>query len=163
MQKEFTKADLKDGMVVEHRDGDRAIILDGRAIGTGFLELNCLTDDLMYDLDSENDIVKVFKSKKCDNKRNLFNDKNLELIWERTETKRMTTEEMRQKLEELTGEKIEHEPSKVEMIGTCYEFCGKQDCSSNCILYRIGACTFKNYSDEQLKQCYEKVMEDGNN
>lgn len=33
--------------------------------------------------------------------------RNLELIWERTETKKMTIEEMRQKLEELTGEEIE--------------------------------------------------------
>lgn len=32
---------------------------------------------------------------------------NLELIWERKEPKKMTVEEMRQKLEELTGEEIE--------------------------------------------------------
>ncbi len=160
MKKEFTKSDLKDGMIVEHRDGDRAIILDGRAIGDGFLELNYLTDDLMCDFDSENDIVKVFKSKKCDNKRNLFNDENLELIWEREEVKRMTVEEMRQKLEELTGEKIEYEPSKVEMIGMCYEFCKTQNCS-DCVLSHYGGCCFKNYPDEKLKQCYEKVMEDG--
>lgn len=30
-----------------------------------------------------------------------------EIIWERKEPKKMTVEEMRQKLEELTGEKIE--------------------------------------------------------
>ena len=34
-------------------------------------------------------------------------DVNLELIWERKEPKKMTVEEMRQKLEELTGEEIE--------------------------------------------------------
>ena len=69
---------------------------------------------------------------------------------------------MRQKLEELTGEKIEVEPSRNEMVGTCYEFCKKKDCSSNCILYRIGSCSFKNYSDEKLKECYENVIADGN-
>lgn len=37
----------------------------------------------------------------------VFIKSNLELIWERTETKKMTIEEMRQKLEELTGEEIE--------------------------------------------------------
>lgn len=72
----------------------------------------------------------------------------------------MTTEEMRQKLEELTGEKIEYEPSKVEMIGMCYEFCKTQNCS-DCVLSHYGGCCFKNYPDEKLKQCYEKVMEDG--
>lgn len=164
MQKEFTKADLEDGMVVEHRDGDRAIILDGRAIGTGFLELNCLTDDLMYDLDSENDIVKVFKSKKCDNKRNLFNDKNLELIWERTETKHMTAEEMRQKLEELTGEKIEIEPSRGEMMARLYQYCDEcSNCYTKCSIKRECRTkgNFFNYDTEDLKQCYEKVEEDG--
>lgn len=34
-------------------------------------------------------------------------NRNLELIWERKEPKKMTVEEMRQKLEELTGEEIE--------------------------------------------------------
>lgn len=37
----------------------------------------------------------------------IMHDDNLELIWERTETKKMTVEEMKQKLEELTGEQIE--------------------------------------------------------
>ena len=36
-----------------------------------------------------------------------MHDDNLELIWERKEQKKMTVEEMRQKLEELTGEEIE--------------------------------------------------------
>lgn len=37
----------------------------------------------------------------------VFIKSNLELIWERKEPKKMTVEEMRQKLEELTGEEIE--------------------------------------------------------
>lgn len=37
----------------------------------------------------------------------VFIKSNLELIWERTESKKMTVEEMRKKLEELTGEEIE--------------------------------------------------------
>lgn len=73
----------------------------------------------------------------------------------------MTAEAMRQKLEELTGEKIEVEPSREEMISACYEFCNKRKCLSTCALRDSGTCTFRNYSDEQLKECYEKVMKDG--
>ena len=39
--------------------------------------------------------------------RSHMDEENLELIWERKEPKKMTVEEMRQKLEELTGEEIE--------------------------------------------------------
>ena len=55
------------------------------------------------------DIVKVYRiipeSPECIEK--VFIKSNLELIWERTESKKMTIEEMRKKLEELTGERIE--------------------------------------------------------
>ena len=162
MQKEFTKADLKDGMVVEYKNGKRRLVVADMLIGEGgYLTLNPYSEELKNNRFDEHTIVKTYKIREAATFNRILDDENLELIWERTETKRMTTEEMRQKLEELTGEKIEHEPSKGEMMGTCYEFCKKQDCSSNCILYRIGSCAFKNYTDEQLKQCYEKVMEDG--
>lgn len=36
-----------------------------------------------------------------------MHDDNLELIWERKKLKKMTVEEMREKLEELIGEEIE--------------------------------------------------------
>lgn len=164
MQKEFTKADLKDGMVVECQNGFRRLVVGDMLIGqNGWLDLGEFNYDLRcsgYDFESLH-IVKVYETKCPRSFGALLDDDNLELIWQRTETKHMTVEEIRQKLEELTGEKIEVEPSKGEMMGTCYEFCKKQDCSSNCILYRIGSCAFKNYTDEQLKQCYEKVMEDG--
>lgn len=94
------------------------------------------------------------------NLEGLLEDCNLEIIWDRKETKRMTAEAMRQKLEELTGEKIEVEPSREEMIGACYEFCNKRKCLSTCALRDSGTCTFRNYSDEQLKECYEKAMKD---
>ena len=35
MQKEFTKADLKDGMVVEQRDGSMYLVLAGKAVRKG--------------------------------------------------------------------------------------------------------------------------------
>ena len=67
------------------------------------------TDDLKWKGYTGGDIVKVYritpKSLGCI--EDVFIKNNLELIWERTEPKKMTVEEMREKLEELTGEEIE--------------------------------------------------------
>lgn len=162
MKEEFTKADLKDGMVVEYKDGKRRLVVADMLIGKdGFLTLNSYSEELKNNSFDEHTIVKTYKIREAATFNCVLDDVNLELIWKRTETKRMTTEEMRKKLEELTGEKIEVEPSKEEMIGTRYEFCRRQDCSISCVLYKSGNCCFKNYSDEIIKQCYEKVMEDG--
>ncbi len=110
MQKEFTKADLKDGMVVEQRDGDMYLVLAGMVVGKG--EYNSIvgyTDGLKWAGYKGGDIVKVYRitpgSLGCI--EDVFIKSNLELIWERKESKKMTVEEMRQKLEELTGEEIE--------------------------------------------------------
>lgn len=110
MNKEFTKADLKDGMVVEQRDGGMYLVLAGTAVGKG--EHNSIvgyTDDLKWAGYKGGDIVKVYRitpgSLRCI--EDVFIKNNLELIWERKEPKKMTVEEMRQKLEELTGEEIE--------------------------------------------------------
>lgn len=110
MQKEFTKADLKDGMVVEQRDGGMYIVLAGTTVGKG--EYNSIvgyTDGLKWAGYKGGDIVKVYRitpgSLGCI--EDVFIKSNLELIWERKEPKKMTIEEMREKLEELTGEEIE--------------------------------------------------------
>lgn len=110
MQKEFTKADLKDGMVVEQRDGGMYLVLAGTAVGKG--EHNSIvgyTDGLKWAGYKGGDVVKVYRitpgSLRCI--EDVFIKNNLELIWERTELKKMTVEEMRKKLEELTGEEIE--------------------------------------------------------
>lgn len=110
MNKEFTKADLRDGMVVEQRDGGMYLVLAGTAVGKG--EHNSIvgyTDGLKWAGYKGGDIVKVYRitpgSLGCI--EDVFIKNNLELIWERTETKKMTVEEMREKLEELTGEEIE--------------------------------------------------------
>ena len=110
MNKEFTKADLRDGMVVEQRDGGMYLVLAGTAVGKG--EHNSIvgyTDDLKWAGYKGGDIVKVYRitpgSLGC--VEHVFIKCNLELIWERKEPKKMTVEEMRKKLEELTGEEIE--------------------------------------------------------
>ena len=110
MNKEFTKADLRDGMVVEQRDGGMYLVLAGTAVGKG--EHNSIvgyTDGLKWAGYKGGDVVKVYRitpgSLGCI--EDVFIKSNLELIWERTESKKMTVEEMKQKLEELTGEEIE--------------------------------------------------------
>lgn len=135
MMDKFTKADLKDGMVVEYSNGKRRLVLNDHLIGKdGYYELNKYMQDMKDKASSERDIMRVFKIGIITTLDRIFHIENLELIWERKETKRMTVEEMKAKLEELAGEKIEVEPTREEMIGMCYEFCKKQYCSINCIL-----------------------------
>ena len=108
MQKEFTKADLKDGMVVKHRNGDKRMVISEALIGeNGYADQNCFREDLTHRYFKDLDIVGVYAIQEYNNFADMLSDYNLELIWERKEPKKMTVEEMRQKLEELTGEKIE--------------------------------------------------------
>lgn len=107
MQKEFTKADLKSGMVVEYRDGDRRLVIDKYLIGkNAYYELSAYNENLEEGYPRLT-IMKVFKIRQRAILERILDDDNLELIWERKEPKKMTVEEMRQKLEELTGEEIE--------------------------------------------------------
>ena len=110
MNKEFTKADLKDGMVVEQRDGDMYLVLAGMVVRKrGYNRIGDYDDDLKCAGYTGGDIVKVYRitpgSLGCI--EDVFIKGNLKLIWERKEPKKMTVEEMRQKLKELTGEEIE--------------------------------------------------------
>lgn len=113
MDKEFTKADLEDGMVAEQKNGNMYLVLAGKAVRKGGCNrIDGYTDDLKWEGCTGytgGDIVKVYRitpeSLGCI--EDVFIKSNLELIWERTESKKMTVEEMRKKLEELTGEEIE--------------------------------------------------------
>lgn len=92
---EFTKADLKDGMVVEYAKGDRRMVLDERIIGPS---TQANLDDFTKDLKSVNDpkfnIVRVYKSH-ADRLGSLCKDAYLTLIWERKEEPvEMTIEEI---------------------------------------------------------------------
>lgn len=109
MQKKFTKADLKDGMVVEYNDNcfGKRLVIGGFLIGEdGYEDLVNYNENLKSGaIDLE--IVRVYKIKHMEKISSIMKDHNLELIWERKEPKKMTVEEMRKKLEELTGEEIE--------------------------------------------------------
>lgn len=108
MEKEFTKADLEDGMVVKYRDGSKRMVIKDFFIGEDMCALkNAWNEDLKQRNFEELDIVGVYEIKSGTCFKKILSDDNLELIWERHEPKKMTVEEMRQKLEELTGEQIE--------------------------------------------------------
>ena len=111
MQKEFTKKYLKSGMVVEYGDeslGRRVVIGDFLVGEDGHARLENYEHNLINRKRIDGmDIVKVYKIKQGYPFGRIMEDHNLELIWERKEPKKMTIEEMRQKLEELTGEEIE--------------------------------------------------------
>ena len=109
MQKKFTKADLKDGMVVEYNDnsfGKRLVVGDFLIGEDGYADLGDYNESLKSVV-SDLEIVRVYKIKCMGKISSIMYDVNLELIWERKEPKKMTIEEMRKKLEELTGEEIE--------------------------------------------------------
>lgn len=108
MNKNFTKADLKDGMVVKYRNGEKRMVINEAMIGeNGYLEQCCFQEGLKHRAFEIFDIVGVYETKKYGSFAEMLSDDNLELIWERKEPKKMTIEEMRKKLEELTGEQIE--------------------------------------------------------
>lgn len=114
MKKEFTKADLRDGMIVEEKNGERYVIYNGKELSLdGYNLLEQFRDDLTNELSNLFSIEKVYKlnTKEIHCLNDIFCDEKLELVWERNEAKKMTAEEMRKKLEELTGENIEVEPS----------------------------------------------------
>lgn len=109
MQKKFTKSDLKDGMVVEYNDnsfGIRLVVGDFLIGEDGYADLGDYNENLKSVV-SDLEIVRVYKIKRMGKISSIMYDGNLELIWERKEPKKMTVEEMRKKLEELTGEEIE--------------------------------------------------------
>ena len=111
MQKEFTKADLRDGMVVEYRSksyGRRLVIGDMLIGAEGSHRLIYYNEDLIDATgDKDFDIMRIYKIQHVSRFNEILRYSNLELIWERKERKKMTIEEMRKKLEELTGEQIE--------------------------------------------------------
>lgn len=98
--KDFTKADLKNRMVLELRNGDRFIVIDDIALGEKiFIDLDSYTDDLKEThVGFENlDVMKVYD--KVHSFRRLKNDKrwSLNLIWQRSDIKKVTMSEVEEK------------------------------------------------------------------
>lgn len=80
------KSDLKSGMVIEWKEGNKFLIVDQWAFGrNGKHSLNTYTEDLKDNLGSVSyDIVKVYTTNNENiNLNNIFDENYLKLIWER--------------------------------------------------------------------------------
>lgn len=100
---EFTKADLKTGMIVEHRDGERYMVIGDRLVS----EDDCYKiSDYNNDLKisnlclSDSDIVAVYNVNTyvLDDISDIFADVCLTTIWRREEVKEMTVAEIEKQL-----------------------------------------------------------------
>ena len=87
----MTKSELKNGMVVELRNGKRFLIVNDRGFGedssitlNGFMGYDENLNDIMRY--SEFDIIKIYKTE-GNTFKTLFDNERLSLIWEREETK----------------------------------------------------------------------------
>ena len=95
--KTMTKSDLKNGMVVELKNGKRFLIVNDFGIGEdSCIKLDGLVgyDENLYDIngDSTFDITKIYISSGRTFK-NLFDNERLNLIWEREEKQELSNED----------------------------------------------------------------------
>lgn len=157
----FSKSDLKDGMVVEYGNGKRRLVLNNYMIGKdGYYTLDHYKENMKDKEFSDNDIMRVFTISSVTTLDRIFHIENLNLIWERKETKKMTVEEMQNKLEELTGEKIEVELSNEKKYVKILQHCESTSCSK-CCLSNFGYCTWEDdlTNTKNVEDCYTKMME----
>lgn len=90
---EFTKDDLKDGMIVEYRNGKRALVIAGHFVNKfGFMSISSYNDDLINiknstSLSRDYDIRRVYrpKSNEICNIDHIFESHRLDLVWKRKE------------------------------------------------------------------------------
>ena len=113
----MTKSDLKNGMVVELRNGKRFLIINDLGIGKdSCIKLDGLVgyDENLYDIigDSTFDITKIYISSGRTFK-NLFDNERLSLIWER--------EEKEEREEIKVGDKVKV-INKDRMYNTFYQW-----------------------------------------
>ena len=92
----MTKSDLKNGMVVELRNGKRFLIVNDLGIGkdssitlNGFMGYDENLNDKRY---SEFDIIKIYKTE-GNTFKTLFDNERLSLIWEREENQELSNED----------------------------------------------------------------------
>jgi hypothetical protein len=84
--KEFTKSDLKTGMVVRYRDGEYRILIDKVLTGIGGFNVLSLYNDSLLGVNASNvDIVAVYNMCNARPIDIYLKGEHLTLIWERTE------------------------------------------------------------------------------
>lgn len=97
MYKEFTKADLKNRMVVKYRNGKRRMVVDDLLVGENYYGvLTMYNNDLTHKTDNERDIIAVYP------KAHIFAMLNdiesyFTPLWERSEAKEVTMAEIEEK------------------------------------------------------------------
>lgn len=105
-KRKFSKEDLRDGMVVEYHDGNRGLILKNEILNFNHhSNLDRFNNNLEHSIYKDLNIDKVYESE-ASILKNYFDDKYLNLIWERTKdesVKKMTVAEIEKEL----GYKIE--------------------------------------------------------
>ncbi len=95
--KNVTKFDLKSGMVVECRNGERYLVLRDKLLDSAhWKNINNYTTEMKKYVKSthSDDIMKVYDTIGVTNLHNIFYDENLILIWERQEVEEMTLAEV---------------------------------------------------------------------
>lgn len=94
--KGMNKSDLKTGMVVEYRNGDRDMVLKDAGIftdGEDGLLMSEFSDDLIHEVDRDHTIVKVYDAP-ADFLDYINLNASRTLIWQREEVKEMTVDEI---------------------------------------------------------------------
>jgi hypothetical protein len=82
MKKEFTKSDLKNGMVIETREEERYMVVGDKFIrNNGFMRIKTYQENLKYTSDNDFDIIKVYDRVTSFNQMNYL--EYLTLLWER--------------------------------------------------------------------------------
>lgn len=156
----FSKADLKDGMVVEHRNGDKALFLgdlfidelDSCDIDDFQDNLETITHDC--DIDYDFDIMKIYtinRHKKYPGFQDILNDKTneyLDLIWERKEPEKETNSD------NVYEEKLIYE----ELYEKLENYCNSQHECANCAIKNT-SCYCRKTSKKELKRLWNIIQE----
>lgn len=103
MEKEFTLGDLKVGMLIENKEGEKFIIaetIDGRLIGTnetGFTDLKNYDTDMTCWEFAPYDIMKVYNKPERNRRFYTCDTTNRDLLFQRKEPKELTMQEIADK------------------------------------------------------------------
>lgn len=156
----FSKSDLKDGMVVEYRSGEKALLLGDLFIDkSGSDDLDSFRDNLLSsehddDIDYDFDIMKIYtinRHKKYPNLHNILNDQTnefLDLIWERKEPSKETNHN------NTYEEKLTYE----ELYEKLEKFCNTHNECTGCPIEHTG-CYCKSTPKKELKRLWKIIKE----
>lgn len=156
----FSKSDLKDGMVVEYRSGEKALFLGDLFIDMdGGNDLDSFSNDLLSsehdcDIDYDFDIMKIYtinRHKKYPNFRDILNDKTnqfLDLIWERKEPNKEVNHN------DICEEKLTYE----ELYEKLEKFCDACNNCTECPIEHTG-CYCKITPKKELKRLWKIIKE----